>query len=205
MFKIAVLISGNGSNLQAIIDAVKAKTLNCVIEAVISDKPGVYGLERAAQSDIKNYVVDRKAVGADQSDKILELTKGKVDFIVLAGFLSVLKGELLKEFSGKIINIHPSLIPSFCGRGMYGIKVHEKAIEYGVKYSGCTVHFVDDGTDTGPILLQKIVQVLEKDTPHDLQLRVLEKEHEALLEAIKALIEERVEIQGRKVYIADRI
>lgn len=201
MFKIAVLISGNGSNLQAIIDGIESKKINCEIEAVISDKPGAYGLTRAEVKGIKNYVIDRKAEAL--SDRIFEIVKDKVDLIVLAGFLSVLKGELLRSFSGRIINIHPSLIPSFCGKGMYGIKVHERALEYGVKYSGCTVHFVDDGTDTGPILLQKVVPVYVQDTPKDLQNRVLEREHESLVEALHAIIEGRVVLHGRKVEILD--
>jgi phosphoribosylglycinamide formyltransferase-1 len=177
----------------------------CKIEAVISDKPEVYGLTRAELGGIKNYVVDRKTESDAQalSNKILKIVKGNVDLIVLAGFLSVLKGEILSEFSGRIINVHPSLIPSFCGKGMYGIKVHEKALEYGVKYSGCTVHFVDDGTDTGPILLQKVVPVLAFDTPKDLQNRVLEQEHIALTEAINAIIEDRVKVYERKVEILE--
>jgi phosphoribosylglycinamide formyltransferase-1 len=194
LFKIAVLISGNGSNLQAIIDSIVSEKLACSIEAVISDKPNVYGLERASRFGIKTYTLDKKIYGASLSQKILEIIDGNVDFIVLAGFLSVLEGELLSKFKNKIINIHPALIPSFCGKGMYGIKVHEKAIEYGVKYSGCTVHFVDDGTDTGPILLQKIVEVNPYDNAHELQARVLEKEHEAIVEVLNLIINKRVRI-----------
>lgn len=201
MYKIAVLISGNGSNLQAIIDAIAKGILNCEIEAVISDKPLVYGLERASQRGIKNYTLDKKKYGANLSEEILKIVEDKADLIVLAGFLSVLKGELLSKFKNKIINIHPALIPSFCGNGMYGIKVHEKAIEYGVKYSGCTVHFVDDGTDTGPIILQKIVSVNNGDTAKELQRRVLEKEHEAIVEAIGLLAKGLVKVEGRKVEI----
>lgn len=201
MYKIAVLISGNGSNLQAIIDKVNDGNLKCSIETVISDKPGVYGLERAEQNGIKTYIVERKVYGEKLSDKILEIVKDKVDLIVLAGFLSVLQGDLLATFRGRIINIHPALIPSFCGNGMYGIKVHEKVIEYGVKVSGCTVHFVDEGTDTGPIILQKTVPVYVEDDAKMLQARVLEKEHEALGEAVQMIIDRRVKVLGRKVQI----
>lgn len=201
MFKIAVLISGNGSNLQAIIDNISTGKLACTIEAVISDKPDVFGLERANKAGIKTYTFDKKTYGEDLSQKIFKVVENNVDFIVLAGFLSVLNGELLEKFKNKIINIHPALIPSFCGNGMYGIRVHESAIQYGVKFSGCTVHFVDNGTDTGPIILQKTVPVYFKDSARDLQARVLEKEHEALIEALGYIIEGRVRVEGRKVKI----
>ncbi|MDP4145978.1 MAG: phosphoribosylglycinamide formyltransferase [Bacillota bacterium] len=201
MYKIAVLVSGSGSDLQSIIDAIDCGDLNCSIEAVISDKEGVYALERAQAKNIKTYAFNRKEYKDTISEEILKLLEGKVDLIVLAGFLSILKGELLKKFKHRIINIHPSLIPAFCGAGMYGLKVHEKAIEYGVKFSGCTVHFVDEGTDTGAIILQKVVPVLEKDTAKDLQARVLKEEHKALPEAVKLLAEGKIKIEDRKVTI----
>ena len=199
MLKIAVLISGSGSNLQAIIDNIESGYLNCSIEAVISDKSDVYGIERAKSKNIKTYVVDKKQYGAKLSDEILKILDGNVDLIVLAGFLSILQGEVLEIFKNKIINIHPALIPCFCGPGMYGIKVHEKALEYGVKVSGCTVHFVDEGTDSGPIIIQKVVQVYGEDTAIDLQKRILEQEHIALSEAIKYISEGKIKIVGRKV------
>lgn len=201
MLKIAVLISGNGSNLQTIIDNVKSGALSCSIEMVISDRPYVYGLERAAQSGIETHVVDRKVPGQTLSDQILKLVEGRADLIVLAGFLSVLSGELLKHYKNRMINIHPALIPSFCGGGMYGIKVHQAAIDYGVKVSGCTVHFVDEGTDTGPILLQKVVPVYASDDALQLQKRVLTQEHIALSEAVKLICEGRVLVEGRMVAI----
>lgn len=201
MFKIAVLVSGNGSNLQSILENIESGYLNCSIEAVISDKAGAYGLQRAEIKGIKTYTFDKKLFGENVSTEILKVVKDRVDFIVLAGFLSVLSSEFIKAFKNKIINIHPSLIPSFCGSGMYGIKVHENAIQYGVKFSGCTVHFVDDGTDTGPIILQKTVPVYYSDDAKKLQDRVLEKEHEALTEALKLIIEEKVMVHGRKVEI----
>ncbi|WML35575.1 phosphoribosylglycinamide formyltransferase [Clostridium sp. OS1-26] len=202
MFKIAVLVSGGGTNLQSIIDAIKSGYLsNCSIEAVISDRKEVYALERAVTNDIKAYVIDRKIHKGRVSDEILKLLCDKVDLIVCAGWLSILKGDLISKFENKIINIHPSLIPAFCGDGMYGIKVHESAVEHGAKISGCTVHFVDNGTDTGPIILQKTVSVYGEDTAEILQKRVLEQEHKALPEAIKLISDGRVKVNGRKVII----
>ncbi|MBZ9608467.1 phosphoribosylglycinamide formyltransferase [Clostridium estertheticum] len=205
MLKIAVLISGSGSNLQAIIDNIESGYLNCSIEAVISDKKDAYGIERSKSKNIKTYILDRKQLGTGVSDEILRIVNGKVDLIVLAGFLSILQGELLCVFKNKIINIHPALIPSFCGEGMYGMKVHEKAIEYGVKVSGCTVHFVDAGTDSGPIIIQKVVEVYSGDTAKDLKLRVLNEEHKALPEAIKLISEKEIEIKGRKVLAIGKV
>jgi phosphoribosylglycinamide formyltransferase-1 len=201
MFKIAVLISGGGSNLQSIIDSIESKYLNnCQIEFVISDRDGVFGLERAKKHNIRGLILDRKEYGAALSDKILEVLDGKVDLIVLAGYLSILNGDIIKKFRNRIINIHPSLIPAFCGKGMYGLKVHEKAIEYGVKVSGCTVHFVDEGTDTGSIIIQKVVQVQDEDTAESLQKRILVEEHKALPEAIKLLTEGSITIAGRRCF-----
>ncbi|MBU3142402.1 phosphoribosylglycinamide formyltransferase [Clostridium sp. CF012] len=199
MLKIAVLISGSGSNLQAIINNIESGYLNCCIEAVISDKSDVYGIERAKAKNIKTYVVDKKKYGVKLSDEILKILTGSVDLIVLAGFLSILQGDVLEVFKNKIINIHPALIPSFCGPGMYGIKVHEKALECGVKVSGCSVHFVDAGTDSGPIIIQRVVKVYGEDTAIELQKRVLEQEHIALPEAIKYISEGKIKIVGRKV------
>lgn len=200
MFKIAVLISGGGTDLQSIIDAIENKEIvGAEIAAVISDKKGAFGIERAKKHGIKTYVFDRKEYKGRVSDEVLNLLRGKVDLIVLAGFLSILNGDLLHEFKDKIINIHPSLIPSFCGNGMYGLKVHEKAIEYGVKISGCTVHFVDEGTDTGAIILQKAVEVLDEDTAETLQKRVLVEEHKLLPMAVKLIAEGKINKVGRHV------
>lgn len=203
MFKIAVLISGGGSNLQAIIDNIENGYLNCSIECVISDKKDAFGLERAKRHNIKTYVFDKKEYGAELSYRILETLENKVDLIVLAGYLSILNWDIIKKFKDKIINVHPSLIPSFCGKGMYGIKVHEKALEYGVKITGCTVHFVDEGTDTGSIIIQKAVEVKDNDTAESLQKRVLEQEHRALSEAIKLISEDKVHVNGRKIIVKD--
>lgn len=201
MFKIAVLVSGGGTDLQSIIDAVENGYLNCKIEMVISSKKGAFAIERAKKHGINYHVISKKEYGKEQSNKILELTKDKVDLIVLAGYLSILDGELLDYFSNRIINIHPSLIPAFCGSGMYGLKVHEAAIEKGVKYSGCTVHFVNNEVDGGAIILQEVVPVNFEDSAEDLQKRILEKEHILLPKAIKLISENKVEIIDRKVKI----
>ncbi len=202
MFKIAVLVSGGGTNLQSIIDAVEVGELDCKIEMVISSKDGVYALERAKEAGIDTYVVSKKEYGENQSNRILELTEGKVDLIVLAGYLSILDGEILNKFKNRIINIHPSLIPSFCGPKMYGIHVHEAAIKKGVKVSGCTVHFVNNEVDGGAIILQEAVPVYFEDSAEDLQKRILVKEHLLLPRAIKLISEGKVNvIDGRsKIY-----
>ena len=202
MFKIGVLISGGGSNLQSIIDNIKNGNIkNVEIEYVISDKPGVGGLSKAENHGIKTLVLDKKVYGEGFSNEVLKVLKGKVDLIVLAGFFSILQGDIIKEFKNKIINIHPALIPSFCGKGAYGIKVHEMAVSYGVKVSGCTVHFVDEGTDTGAIILQKTVPVYGEDTAKELQQRVLKMEHQALPEAVKLISEGKVIVEDRKVIV----
>lgn len=204
MFKIAVLVSGGGTDFQSIIDAINSGYIeNCSIEAAISDRPDIYALERAKKNNIKTYVFDRKIHKDDISSCILKVLEEKVDLIVCAGWLSILKGDLISKFQNKIINIHPSLIPAFCGSGMYGIKVHRKAIEYGVKVSGCTVHFVDADTDSGPIILQKTVPVYFDDTEDTLQKRILEQEHKALPEVVKLISLGKVETFGRKVKILD--
>lgn len=203
MFKIAVLASGGGTDFQSIIDAVESKYLNIKIEMLIASKDEIYALERAKKHGIETHVVSRKEFGKQSSDKILELVKGKVDLIVLAGFLSILNGEILKEFENRIINIHPSLIPSFCGPGMYGLKVHEAAVNSGVKYSGCTVHFVNGDVDGGAILLQDVVPVYFEDDAETLQKRILEKEHKLLPKAVKLISEGKVEFINGKIKIIE--
>ena len=201
MFKIAVLASGGGTDFQSIIDAVESKELNVKIEMLIASKEGIYALERAKKHGIETHVVSRKEFGAKSSDKILELIKGRVDLIVLAGFLSILDGDILKEFENKIINIHPSLIPSFCGPGMYGLKVHEAVVKSGVKYSGCTVHFVNGDVDGGAILLQDVVPVYFEDDAEILQKRILEREHILLPKAVKLISEGKVQFINGKAKI----
>lgn len=204
MFKIAVLASGGGSNLQSVIDKIKSGYINASIEVVIGSKEGIYALERARQNDIKTLVVSKKQFGIDTSNEILKIVKD-VDLIVLAGYLSILEGEILKVFKNRIINIHPSLIPSFCGDKMYGERVHKAVIEKGVKYSGCTVHFVNEEVDGGAIILQDIVSVDFKDTYESLQKKVLEKEHQLLPKAIKLMSEGKVQIEDNRVNIKEEV
>lgn len=192
MKKIVILVSGGGTNLQAIIDAHGAgKITNCEISAVISSKTGAYALERAAKAGIPAYVLDRKqySTNAEYSDDLLALINGLgADLIVLAGFLVILSEKFIKAYPEKIINVHPSLIPSFCGDGFYGLKVHEAALEKGVKVTGATVHFVNEITDGGRIILQHPVAVCEGDTPDLLQKRVMqEAEWKILPEAINMI------------------
>ncbi|MBL4932052.1 phosphoribosylglycinamide formyltransferase [Clostridium paridis] len=202
MLRIAVLVSGSGSNLQAIIDEIEKGSLNCEIKYVISDSEKAYGLERAKNHGIETIALDRKIYKGKVSDEILNLINGQVDLIVLAGYLSILNGEILRVFRNKIINIHPSLIPSFSGAGMYGIKVHEAAVKKGVKYSGCTVHFVNEEVDGGEILLQEVVPVFVEDTAETLQKRILVEEHKLLPKAIKLISDKKVKIENGKCYIS---
>lgn len=179
MLRVLVCVSGGGTNLQAIIDQMENGTIrNAEIVRVLSNNPGVYALERAKKHGIEGVVVSPKAYEnrEDFHDALLAaVDEAKPDLIVLAGFLVVIPPAMIKKYAGKIINIHPSLIPSFCGTGYYGLKVHEAALARGVKVTGATVHFVDEGTDTGPIILQKAVEVLPGDTPKELQQRVMEQ------------------------------
>lgn len=177
--KIAVLVSGGGTNLQAIIDAIASgKITNTEIALVISNKEGAYALKRAEQAGIKGAVISPKQYADKEEysqDMIKTIKDAGCELIVLAGFLVVLPESFVNAFEGKVINIHPSLIPSFCGDGFYGLKVHEKALERGVKVTGATVHYVDSGTDTGPIIDQKAVYIKADDTPETLQRRVMEE------------------------------
>ncbi len=189
MLKIAVLASGGGTNLQAIIDAVAAKTLADVeISVVISNNQNAFALERAAKAKIAAVCISPKEFESREAFNraFLDKLNGyRVDLVVLAGFLVVIPPEMIAEYQNRIINIHPSLIPSFCGKGFYGLNVHKEALKRGVKVTGATVHFVDEGTDTGPIILQRAVEVKEGDTPKTLQRRVMEEaEWKILPEAI---------------------
>lgn len=177
MKRIAVLVSGGGTNLQALIDAQKNGIIKSgKIVSVISNNADAYALERAKGAGIEAIAMTRKEHGDHLCDAICEyLLEKEIDYIVLAGFLVILKGKILSEFSDRIINIHPSLIPSFCGDGFYGLHVHEKALEYGVKVTGATVHFVNEITDGGKIIMQKAVYINDDDTPQSLQRRVMEE------------------------------
>ena len=189
--RIAVFISGSGSNLQSIIDNIENGNLNCEISYVVADRE-CFGLQRAEKHGIKSIMLDKKLFGNKLSDEIsaiLENDIEKTDYIVLAGYLSILSESFINKWTRKIINIHPSLLPKFGGRGMYGMNVHRAVIEAKETESGCTIHFVDTGVDTGEVILQIKVPVLSDDTPEILQKRVLEKEHILLIEGIKKLIE----------------
>ena len=195
MLNIGVLISGGGTNLQAIIDETKSGGINGTVKLVISNKENAYGLERARLSGIK-------AVYETNEDKIIGLLKeNNIDLIVLAGYLKIITPKFVDEFRNKIINIHPSLIPSFCGKGYYGEKVHQRVIDYGAKVTGATVHFVDEGADTGAIIMQETVNVEQDDDAKSLAKRVLEVEHRILKESIRLFCENKLSIQGRRVFI----
>jgi phosphoribosylglycinamide formyltransferase-1 len=195
MLNIGVLISGGGTNLQAIIDETKSGGINGTVKLVISNKEDAYGLERARLSGIK-------AVYETDEDKIIGLLKeNNIDLIVLAGYLKIITPKFVDEFRNKIINIHPSLIPSFCGKGYYGEKVHQGVIDYGAKVTGATVHFVDEGADTGAIIMQETVNVEQDDDAKSLAKRVLEVEHRILKESIRLFCENKLSIQGRRVFI----
>ena len=177
--KIAVLVSGGGTNLQALIDAEKAgKIPHGEIALVVASKPGVFALERAAKAGIKSVVVERKKYPdkpSFEADLKKTLDENGIQMIILAGFMLVLSADFVKQYPNRIINVHPALIPSFCGDGFYGLHVHEAVLNYGVKVTGATVHFVNEVTDGGKIILQKAVDVLEGDTPEVLQKRVMEQ------------------------------
>ena len=198
MLKVAVLVSGGGSNLQSILDYGQ-ETFK--VEMVIGSKEGIYGLERAKNAGVPTYVISRKEYGNEASNKILELTREKVDLIVLAGYLSILDGEILKEFKDRIINIHPSLIPSFCGDKMYGMNVHNAVRASGVRFTGCTVHFVNEEVDGGAIILQEVVPVYFEDTAEDIQKRVLVEEHKLLPKAIDLISRGKIDIIDGRVNI----
>jgi phosphoribosylglycinamide formyltransferase-1 len=205
MLKLAVLVSGGGTNLQALIDQIEQKKLPGVeIAVVISNKTNAYALERARKHGISAEVIQKKEYADRQAfgEALRSLIdKYNVDLIVLAGCLFILPEQVILSYRNRIINIHPSLIPSFCGNGFYGLKVHEAVLERGVKVTGATVHFVDEGTDTGPIILQKAVMVHEDDTPETLQQRVMEEAEWIILpEAVRLISENKVHILNSRVY-----
>lgn len=201
---IGVLISGNGTNLQALIDSVNRGYINGSIKVVISNRENAYGLTRARENSIEALYINRKEFDSDiEFDlKILdELEKRQVELVVLAGYLKVLSKKFVNHYKNRIINIHPSLIPSFCGKGYYGERVHRAVLEYGVKITGATVHFVDEGADTGPIILQEAVTVDNDDTISTLKEKVLKIEHKLLPMAVKLFCENKLEVIGRKVVV----
>lgn len=195
MLRLAVLISGGGTDLQSIIDEHKKGNINCEIALVISNRKSAYGLERAKQADIPTACIK------DQKELLKKLQDEKIDFIVLAGYLAILQEDLIKAYPNKIINIHPSLIPSFCGPGMYGLHVHEAALAKGVKVSGATVHFVSEEVDGGPIIYQEAVSIADLDTAEAIQKRVLEIEHKILPMVVRYYCENRIRIEKGRVHI----
>ncbi|MDD7713553.1 MAG: phosphoribosylglycinamide formyltransferase [Lachnobacterium sp.] len=206
MLKIAVCVSGGGTNLQAIIDGIENQTItNTEIKVVISNNKNAYALERAKQHGIEAVCIrpkDYESREAFNEDFLAKLDSYNVDLVVLAGFLVVIPPQMIVKYRNRIINIHPSLIPSFCGTGYYGLKVHEGALARGVKVTGATVHFVDEGTDTGPIILQKAVAVEEGDTPETLQRRVMEQAEWIIMpQAINLIANGKVSVTDHKVTI----
>lgn len=204
--RIGVLVSGGGTNLQALLDAEKeGKLTSGTVALVVSSKPGAYALERAKNAGVKALCVDRKSFGSREvfEEALLqELSKHEIDVLVLAGFMLVLSDSFIRAYQDRIVNVHPSLIPSFCGDGFYGLHVHERALAYGVKVTGATVHFVNEITDGGAIILQKAVAIQEGDTPEVLQKRVMEQaEHVILPQAVELLCADKLKREGRRVTI----
>ena len=204
--KIAVLVSGGGTNLQALIDAQQRNELGGgQIVAVISSKAGAYALERAAKAGIPGYLLPRKEFASNQAMTValVEMLKDlQIDLVVLAGCMIIFTEELVKAYPNAIMNVHPALIPSFCGPGYYGLRVHEEALKYGVKLSGATVHFVSEECDGGPIIAQRSVEVIPGDTPEVLQKRIMEEaEWKLLPEAVRLFCEDRLTVEGRTVII----
>ena len=200
MKKIAVFISGGGTDLQSLIDNVHEKS--GVISLVVSSRGDAYGLERAKRKGIETMVLPK---GDYDSALLEELKKREVEWIVLAGFLKILSPELIRHFPRHIVNIHPSLIPAFSGPGFYGMRVHEAVYRAGVKWSGATVHFVSDIVDGGAILMQEVVPISEEDGPEEIARKVLELEHRILPSAVKACLEDRVFWQGERAFIREEV
>lgn len=203
--KIGVLISGGGTNLQSIIDNINNGNINGEIKLIVSNRKEAYGLTRGKNAGIESIYLDRRDFNGDEEYnlELIRLFKERdINLIILAGYLKVLSKEFIREFNQKIINIHPSLIPSFCGKGYYGDKVHQSVLDYGVKVTGATVHFVDEGTDTGPIILQETVYIDSTDTLDKLKEKVLNVEHKLLVKAVKLYCEDRISVQGRVAIIS---
>lgn len=208
MVKTAILVSGYGTNLQAVINAVNfGKIKNCELTAVISSKPNAFALERAQSAGIPTFVINSKNFlnRAGFNEAMLEkLHSLEIELVVMAGFMVVLGSSVVEAFPNRIINIHPSLVPSFCGEGFYGIRIHEEAINYGIKLSGATAHFATAITDAGPVILQRAIDVLEGDTAGSLQKRILEEiEWSILPEAVSLFCEGRLSVNGRVVHIKE--
>ena len=206
MLNIAVFISGGGTNLQAIIDAVKENKINGKIKLVFSNRKNAYGLIRAQNESIDTFYLNRKNFFSNEEydEAILEeLNKKNIDLIVLAGYLNILSSKLISKYSNRIINIHPSLIPSFCGDGYYGENVHKAVIKSGVKFTGATTHFVDENVDTGAIILQDVVPVFINDDFETVAKRVLEIEHKILVKTVKAFCDNKIVFKDNRAFIVE--
>ena len=201
--RIAVLVSGGGTNLQALIDAQgRGELVNGEVAAVLSSSPDAYALERAKRAGIPGYVLPRGDARAVTAALVERLRALDIDLVVMAGFMTIVTEELFQAYPNAVLNIHPSLIPSFCGVGCYGLHVHEKALAYGVKVSGATVHFVTEECDAGPIVLQRAAEVLPDDTPETLQRRIMEQcEWKLLPQAVSLFCQDRLKVEGRTVRI----
>ena len=201
MINLGILVSGSGTNLQAIIDAVSAKRLSAAVKAVISNKPDAKAIERAKKHHIPAFIVQENRFSSkeDYDTHLVEILKANsVDLVILAGFMRLLTPVFIRAFPMRIMNIHPALLPSFPG-----LNVQKKALEYGVKFSGCTVHFVDEAVDTGPIIIQAAVPVYDNDTEETLAKRILKEEHKIYPQAIQLFAEGKLEIKGRRVFVND--
>ena len=206
MMNVAVFISGGGTNLQAIIDAIKENKINGKIKLVFSNRKNAYGLIRAQNESIDTFYLNRKKFFSSEKydERILEeLERKNIDLIVLAGYLNILSLKLVSKYSNRIINIHPSLIPSFCGDGFYGENVHKAVIKSGVKFTGATTHFVDENVDTGAIILQDVVPVLINDDFETVAKRVLEIEHEILVKTVKAFCDNKIVFKDNRAFIVE--
>ena len=206
MLNIAVFISGGGTNLQAIINAVKENKINGKIKLVFSNRKNAYGLIRAQSESIYTFYLNRKNFFSNEEydERILEeLERKNIDLIVLAGYLNILSSKFVSKYSNRIINIHPSLIPSFCGDGFYGENVHKAVIKSGVKFTGATTHFVDEKVDTGAIILQDVVPVLINDDFETVAKRVLEIEHEILVKTVKAFCDNKIVFKDNRAFIVE--
>lgn len=201
--RIAVFVSGGGSNFQAVLDGIAEGRITGQVAVVISDNPDAYAVTRAEKADIPVWAYEkRQFTKPELEQKICDvLEEYQVDFCVLAGYLSILGVSVVRKYQNRIINIHPSLIPSFCGMGFYGKRVHQGVLDYGAKVTGATVHFVDEGADTGPIILQEAVQVKQEDDADSLAARVLITEHKLLPEAVRLMCEDKLSVIGRRVII----
>ena len=206
MMNVAVFISGGGTNLQAIIDAIKENKINGKIKLVFSNRKNAYGLIRAQNESIDTFYLNRKKFFSDEEydERILEeLERKNIDLIILAGYLNILSSKLVSNYSNRIINIHPSLIPSFCGDGFYGENVHKAVIKSGVKFTGATTHFVDENVDAGAIILQDIVPIFVNDDFETVAKRVLEIEHKILVKTVKAFCDNKIVFKDNRAFIVE--